>query len=153
MLERLQKRVFRVHPEMVKTLVLHHDNAHCYAAFSVSQFLASNGIASLPQPPYSPDMSLCDFFTFSHMKKFVKCQHFYSVEDIQETVTRVLGEVLREVFQNCYETWKTRWNKCIGAVGDYFEGDRSDVPYFLNILDFLILSHYIIVRPRIYIDK
>nr|CAH7765690.1 unnamed protein product [Callosobruchus chinensis] len=69
-------------------------------------------------------MSPCDFFLFPHLKKIVKGRHFDSVEDIQESVTSVLGEV----FQNWYENWKTRWNKCMDAGGDYFEGDHSDVP-------------------------
>lgn len=63
-LERLRKRVLRVRPEIAKTWVLHHDNAPCHTAFSVSQFLVSKGIATLPQPPYSPDMSPCDFFSY-----------------------------------------------------------------------------------------
>jgi len=127
-LERLHKKVLKVRPEIAKTWVLHHDNTLCHTAFNVSQFLASKGIATLPQPPYSPDMSPCDFFLFPHLKKFVKGQHIDSVEDLQESVTRVLGRVPRELFQNCYENWQIRWNKCIGAGGDYFEGDRRDVP-------------------------
>lgn len=82
--QRLRKRVLRVRPEIAKTWVLHHDNAPCHTAFSVSQFLVFKGITTLPQPPYSPDMSLCNIFLFPHMKKIVKGQHFDSVEDIQE---------------------------------------------------------------------
>nr|CAH7741398.1 unnamed protein product [Callosobruchus chinensis] len=75
-LEKLQKRVLRVRPEIAKTWVLHHDNAPCHSAFRVSQFLAFKGITTLPQPPYSRDMSPSDFFLFPRLKKFIKGSTF-----------------------------------------------------------------------------
>jgi hypothetical protein len=36
--------------------VLHHDNAVCHAAISVSEFLTKRSIPAVPQPPYSPDL-------------------------------------------------------------------------------------------------
>ena len=42
--------------------MLHHDNAPCHMAISVIEFLAKKGIPVVPQPPYSPDLSPCDFF-------------------------------------------------------------------------------------------
>ena len=61
-LERLRKRVHRVRPEITDTWMLHHDNAPCHTAISVNEFLAKKGISVVPQPPYSPDLSPCDFF-------------------------------------------------------------------------------------------
>ena len=46
------------------TWMLHHDNAPCHTAISVNEFLAKKGISVVPQPPYSPDLSPCDFFLF-----------------------------------------------------------------------------------------
>lgn len=117
-LDRLRKRVTRVRPEIAKTWILHHDNAPCHRAFSVAQFLTS---------PYSPDMSACDFFLFPRVKQVVKGTHFESVTDIQSSVTRVLRDLPIEAFQKCYEGWKKRWNQCVAARGDYFEGDHIDV--------------------------
>uniref|UniRef100_A0A6P7G1Y0 Protein GVQW3-like n=1 Tax=Diabrotica virgifera virgifera TaxID=50390 RepID=A0A6P7G1Y0_DIAVI len=56
-------------------------------------------------------------------KSVVKGTHFESITDIQAAVTRVLADIPVEAFQKCYEAWKTRWNRCIAAQGDYFEGD------------------------------
>uniref|UniRef100_A0A3B3XHK0 Tc1-like transposase DDE domain-containing protein n=1 Tax=Poecilia mexicana TaxID=48701 RepID=A0A3B3XHK0_9TELE len=36
--------------------VFHHDNAPAHTAISVTTFMARNGMAVLPHPPYSPDM-------------------------------------------------------------------------------------------------
>lgn len=126
-LDRLRKRVIRVRPEIAKTWILHHDNAPCHRAFSVSRFLASKNIAVLPQAPYSPDMSPCDFFLFPQTKLAVKGTHFESITDIQNAVTRVLQDIPVEAFQKCYESWKKRWNQCIVVGGEYFEGDHIDV--------------------------
>ncbi|KAL4156091.1 hypothetical protein QTP88_000126 [Uroleucon formosanum] len=92
-LDRLRKRVIRVRPEIAKTWILHHDNAPCHRAFSVSRFLTSKNIAVLPQAPYSPDMSPCDFFLFPQTKLVVKGTHFESITDIQNAVTRVLQDI------------------------------------------------------------
>ncbi|KAL4126948.1 hypothetical protein QTP88_011146 [Uroleucon formosanum] len=112
-LDRLRKRVIRVRPEIAKTWILHHDNAPCHRAFSVSRFLTSKNIAVLPQAPYSPDMSPCDFFLFPQTKLVVKGTHFESITDIQNAVTRVLQDIPVEAFQKCYESWKKRWNQYI----------------------------------------
>jgi len=61
-LERLRKIVVRVRPSIANNWMLHHDNAHCHMAISVIEFLAKKGIPVVPQPPYSPDLSSCDFF-------------------------------------------------------------------------------------------
>ena len=62
-LERL-KNVNHVRPEIVDTWMPHHDNALCHSAISMKEFLAKKGISVVLQPPYSPDLSSCDFFLF-----------------------------------------------------------------------------------------
>ncbi|KAL4103331.1 hypothetical protein QTP88_018708 [Uroleucon formosanum] len=73
---------------------------------NVSRFLTSKNIAVLPQAPYSPDMSPCDFFLFPQTKLAMKGTHFESITDIQNAVTRVLQDIPVEAFQKCYESWK-----------------------------------------------
>jgi len=61
-LERLRKRVVHVRTSIADNWMLQHDNAPCHTAISVIEFLAKKGIPVVPQPPYSPDLSPCDFF-------------------------------------------------------------------------------------------
>jgi len=42
--------------------VLHLDNAPSHTSLRVREFLAKHNVAMLPQPPYSPDLVLADFF-------------------------------------------------------------------------------------------
>src|SRR5215469_10567956 len=49
-LEGLRKRVPRVRPGIVRTWMLHHNNAPCHMAVSINEFLAEKRIPVVPQP-------------------------------------------------------------------------------------------------------
>ena len=48
-----------------------HDNASSHMCEVVKSFLASEKVKVLNHPPYSPDLSPCDFFLFSRLKKML----------------------------------------------------------------------------------
>ena len=100
-LERLRKRVHHVRPEIADTWMLHHDNAPCHTAISVNEFLDKEGISVVQQPPYSPDLSPCDFFLFPKLKFHLKGRHFRTADNIQKVVTGQLRALLHEEFQHC----------------------------------------------------
>jgi histone-lysine N-methyltransferase SETMAR len=75
-LEKLRKRVMWVCPNIAKNRILHHDNAPTIAVLSVAQFLTYKCIMVMPQSPYSPDLTPCDFFLFQKVKLAVKEHHF-----------------------------------------------------------------------------
>ena len=56
-------------------------------AISVIEFLAKKVIPVVPQPPYSPDLSLCDFFLFPKLKFCLKGHHFGTVVNIEKAQT------------------------------------------------------------------
>lgn len=126
-LERLRKRVARVRPGIARTWMLHHDNAPCHTAVSINEFLADKSIPVVPQPPYSPDLSPCDFFLFPRLKNHLKGRHFGTLDNIQKSVTDELKGIPAEAFQHCYEQWKQRLRRCVAAQGNYFEGDNLDL--------------------------
>lgn len=126
-LERLRKRVIRVRPNIKNNWVLHHDNAPCHTAISINEYLASKNIPVAPQPPYSPDLSPCDFFLFPKLKNHLKGNHFGTVENIQTAVTDQLKVIPVSEFQHCYEEWKKRLQRCVASEGSYFEGDNIEL--------------------------
>jgi len=92
--------------------MLHHYNAPCHTAISVNEFLDKKGISVVPQPPYSPDLSSCDFFLFPKLKFHLKDRHFGTVDNIQKVVTDQLRAILHEDFQHCYREWEQRlWRR------------------------------------------
>ena len=79
----------------------------------------------LVQPPYSPDLALCDFFLFPKLKGVIKGTHFEDVDDIKMAVMTELVRIPEESFQECMEAWQRRMGKCVRLQGDYFQGDNS----------------------------
>jgi len=122
-LERLRKRVACVRPGIARTWML-HDNAPCHTAVSINEFLAEKSIPVVPQPPYSPDLSPCDFFLFPRLKNHLKWRHFGTLDNIQKSVTDELKCIPTEAFQHCYEQWKQHLRRCVAAQGNYFKGDN-----------------------------
>lgn len=75
-LERLRKRVIRVKPDIADKWMLHHDNAPYHTVLFITECFNSKGIPVVPQPPYLPDLSSCDFLLFPKLKNVLKGQHF-----------------------------------------------------------------------------
>ena len=103
-LKRLKKRVARVRPEIANTWVLHH-NAPSHASLLVRKFLAKQTVATLPQPPYSPDLAPPDLVLFPRLKSSFKGQHFGTVKNVQAAVTNALKEIPVQDFQASYDAW------------------------------------------------
>jgi transposase len=101
--------------------LLHDDNAPFHQALVTCEFLAHKGIITLPHPPYSPDLAPCNFF-FPKMKLQLKGRLFDREEEIQWESQNVLGTLRKKDFQHAFQQWQWRWNRCVAAQGDYFEG-------------------------------
>ena len=77
------------------------------------------GIKTVPQPPYRPDFAPCDFCLFPKLRG---CRYETS-EEMKEAVTKVIDTLTQEDFHEALQKLLERYNKCIEARGDYFEGD------------------------------
>ena len=79
------------------------------------------GIKTVPQPPYSPDLTTCDFWLFPKLRG---CR-YETIEEMKEAVTKVIDTLTQEDFDGAFQKLLERYNKCIAAGGDYFKGDYS----------------------------
>ena len=77
------------------------------------------GIKTVPQPPYCPDLALCDFCLFPKLRGY----RYEIIEEMKEAVTKVIDMLTQEDFYGAFQKLLERYNKCIAAGGDYFEGD------------------------------
>ena len=77
------------------------------------------GIKTVHQPHYSPDLTPCDFWLFSKLRG---C-HYETIEGMKEAVTKVIDTLIQEDFHGAFQKLLERYNKCIAAGGDYFEGE------------------------------
>jgi hypothetical protein len=113
------------HPQVWReqTLLLHRDNIPSHISVLTHQFLAKNKIGVIPHPPYSPDLAPCDFFLFPKLKLKLKGCWFDTIEEIQAELQRVLDTLTEKDFQEPFKKWRRRWDRCLCAGGNYFEGD------------------------------
>ena len=76
-------------------------------------------IKTVPQSPYSRDLAPCDFWLFPKLRG---CR-YEIIEEMKEAVTKVLDTLTQKDFHWSFQKLLERYNKCIAAGGDYFEGD------------------------------
>ena len=76
-------------------------------------------IKTVSHPPYNPDLAPCDFWLFPKLRG---CR-YETIEEMKEAVTKVIDTLTQEDFDGSFENLLERYNKCIAAGGDYFEGD------------------------------
>ena len=78
------------------------------------------GIKTVPHPPYSLDLAPCDFWLFPKLRG---CR-YETIEEMKEDVTKVIDTLKQEDFHGTFQKLLSeRFNKCIAAGEDYFEGD------------------------------
>ncbi|CAH2096444.1 unnamed protein product [Euphydryas editha] len=128
-MRRLREAIRKKRPKLWadNSWFLHHDNAPSHTGLILREFFTKNSTNILPQPPYSPDAAPCDFWLFSKLKRPLRGNRFDSIEDIKRESLRSFKAIPEIDFNNCFEEWKKRWQKCIAAGGDYFEGDEIDL--------------------------
>ena len=76
------------------------------------------GIKTVPQPPYSPDLVLCDFCLFPKLTGYR-----YETIEMKKAVTKVIDILTQEDFDGAFQKSLERYNKGIAAGKDYFEVD------------------------------
>ena len=101
----------------------HQDNAPVHNSILVTDYLSKMGIKTVPHPPYSPDLAPCDFWLFPKLKENLRGCCYETIEEMKEAVTKVIDTLAREDFHGAFQKLLERYNTCIAAGGDYFEGD------------------------------
>ena len=81
------------------------------------------GTKTVPHPPYSPDLGRCDFWLFPKLNEKLRGDRYETTEEMKEAVTKVIDTLTQEDFHGAFQKLLERYNKCIAAGGDYFEGD------------------------------
>ena len=70
-------------------------------------------------PSLYPHLAPCDFCLFPKLRG---CR-YGTIEKMKEAVTKVIDMPTQEDFHGALKKLLERYNKCIAARGDYFEGD------------------------------
>ena len=71
--------------------------------------------------PNSPDLAPSDFCLFPKLRG---CR-YETIEEMKEPMTKVIDTLIQEDFHGAFRKLLERYNTCIAAGEDYFEGDLS----------------------------
>ena len=83
------------------------------------------GIKTVPQPPYSPDLTPCDFWLFPKLRG---CRH-ETIEEIKEAAKKVIDTLTQEDFHGAFQKL-LGWYKYIAARVITSKGTRVSCVYY-----------------------
>ena len=88
------------------------------------------GTKTVSHPPYRPDLAPYYFCLFPKLRV---CR-YETIEEMKEAVTIVIDTLTQEDFHGVFQRLLERYNKCIAAGGDNFEGAQS----FICLLSIIV---------------
>jgi hypothetical protein len=91
---------------------LHHNNGLSHTTFMTMDFFDQKRLSS------SPTL----LFSVLRLKRKLKGRHLDTTEVMEAESQAVLNVLKEDDFQDAFEEWQKRWERCIPAEGDYFEG-------------------------------
>ncbi|XP_060603854.1 histone-lysine N-methyltransferase SETMAR-like [Ruditapes philippinarum] len=106
----------------LRGLYLIHDNASSHKCDIVQRFIEEEKIVQVKHPPYSPDLSPCDFFLFPEVKKRLSGRRYASHSALESALYQCLLGIPKGNYSDAFRRWIDRLQKCIRVHGNYFEG-------------------------------
>ena len=94
-----------------------HDNASCHKCEVVKSFLASEKVKVLNHPPYSPDLSPCDFFLFPRLKKMLSGNKYTSRSSLGSAIYQCLQQIPKKTIICFSRLGKKVTNICFSKGG------------------------------------
>ncbi|GFR26874.1 histone-lysine N-methyltransferase SETMAR [Trichonephila clavata] len=110
---------------VVDCVIILHGNARPHKAECVRQQLRRWGWVELEHPPYSSDISPCDFDLISKIKEPIRGRRFVTREDIANTVRQQVTQFTNSAANaeaDGIQHFPHRWQRVVTVAGDYIEG-------------------------------
>ena len=104
----------------LRGVIFHDDNARPHRAWITNEFLVENHVESYPNPPYSSDLSPCDFFLFPKLKNQLRGIQFDDDTAMLDALEQAINTLTKDDFKNCFDDWFIRMHKFMYAEGQYF---------------------------------
>ena len=79
-----------------------HDSASSHKCEVVKSFLAYEKVKVLNHPPYSPDLSPCDFFLFPRRKKMLSGNKYTSRSSPGSAIYQRLQQITKEDYLSAF---------------------------------------------------
>jgi histone-lysine N-methyltransferase SETMAR len=103
-----------------KSMKIHMDNCRVHNAADTTAILCRLKLTRLTHPPYSPDLSPCDFWFFGRAKTAFRDQSFADADELLEALTNLFDSITFEELQSVFKNWIKRLEWVIAHGGEYF---------------------------------
>jgi hypothetical protein len=88
-------------------------------------------LSLMNQPPYSPDISPCDFFAFAHVKGKLAGMHHSSRDQLLKSLKEIFKDFTPLVLKRVCINWMKRLRFVIGSEGKYYDSRMEEkIPKF-----------------------
>ena len=105
----------------VQGLLLYHDNASSHTTAVTLDLSAANHVKLVTHPPYSPDLTPCDWFLFPSIKRLLKGKQFQNAEDARAFFEGVILDIPQSTWSGVIDSWFERMVKCVRAERGFFK--------------------------------
>ena len=112
-------RTLRSNPVTLNCLVWQHDNARPHTKNEVKSFFQGRGVELLSQPPYSPDLNLCDRWLNDHIKTILRQQQFETPEEVENEVVTIMRNIPEEKYHREVDQLMKHCQRVICEGGGY----------------------------------
>ena len=104
-------------------LFLLHDGATSHTSEETQRHLKT--LKTLQHPPYSPDISPCDYAVFGPLRKMLRGHRFATLQALQNEATRILKDEFKaEFYEKAIFRLKERWQAVRDHKGEYLTHSR-----------------------------
>jgi histone-lysine N-methyltransferase SETMAR len=115
----LLKRLRETHPRGLLPFRLHFDNSPVHKSKLVTAFLRRHKLESLAHPPYSPDLSPCDYFMFGDLKQWLRGKRFADESEAAEKVEKYLTSLDKGKLLRSMQAWPSRCVRVVRSKGAF----------------------------------
>lgn len=96
-----------------------HDNARPHIAKMTRAQLQQLGWQTVPHPPYSPDISPCDYHLFRPLKTFLSQQHTNTYDSLKTAISNFFDSQTPDFWHKGIHVLPKRWQHIIDNDGTY----------------------------------
>jgi hypothetical protein len=104
----------------IEGMMIHMDNCKVHNPARTTQRLERFHVIRLAHPPYSHDISLCDFWFVGWSKDLMKGHQFQSADDVRAFLVDLWSNLDQSTLISVYEGWIARLEEVIATSGDYY---------------------------------
>jgi hypothetical protein len=116
----LQETINKEDPHLPFPVLLHYDNAPCHNSKMTKDSLCCSVFQRVKAPPYSPDISPCDFYLFGTLKAHLKGKVFRDEKEVEKEIADFLKTISTETLCKVFDEWQRRCEQ-VGNDGEYID--------------------------------